>query len=361
MNNIIKIFIFFSLAFSFLGSVNASNYYSNSKSYYYSSKAYKNYGYYNDYGLYGKKSVYGKYKKKFKKHKKPTIYDSGVIPGYVVHGVNVFNDEYLVDYSQVSPNIPFLMPSPPTYEIGAYAPGNFNSDTITSLTDTSRLVATNSRFSELFGLPIDPAIHNIPLNKVSSNFFGSSSLLDRSIPKEFSESGETDIYHRTKSNTAPTIKEWNKVRGQVSYSCKTDDSATVKVEIASAFPNAVYTMWDVGASNPLTAGEAPYGVPLGGLPNILTTDDYGCAETTLELPYCPSRKCEAGAKSCTSYLSIAHHWDEQGYGASPSLSFAGIPVGAYAGNHMVWPMSGQPLRAPHTKWQPRKVKKLCGR
>lgn len=283
------------------------------------------------------------------------------LDGYVVHGVNVFNNEYLVDYSKVSPNIPFLMPFPPLYEIGVFDDGATNSETITASTNQKRRVATNSRFAELFGLPIDTSLYNITLDKVTSNFFGSTAINDRIPLLSFREAGEASVYRRIGTVPSPTLKQWNRIIGQVKFRCLNDDRAIVRVQIANAFPNAVYTMWDVGALDPLTPSERPYGVPLGGSPNILQTDDFGCASTTLKVPYCPGRPCEAGAKSCSSYLSVAQHWDQQTYGASPAASFAGIPIGAFTGNHMVWPVSGETLQEPHKAWDVKKASRICRR
>lgn len=281
------------------------------------------------------------------------------VDGFVSHGVNVYNDEYLVDYSNASPNIPFLMPVPPLYEIGVLDPGAADSEVINAQTDQSRLVATNSRFVQLFGIPLQPELFNRTLDQVPSTFFGSTSILDRVLPLPFGQAGEATIYRRTKTNHGPSLQEWNKVSGRISFTCHSDDSATLRLSVANAFPNAIYTMWDVGALNPLTAQEAPYAVPLGGLPNTLITDDNGCASTKLDIPYCPGRPCEAGAASCSSYLSLAHHWDQQTYGAGPVGSFFGLPVGAFGGNHIVWPMSGTALQDPPNPWNPRTVRRTC--
>jgi len=282
-----------------------------------------------------------------------------VVDGYVSHGVNVFNGEFMVDYSNAAPGVGFLMPSPPLYEIGVLNPGANESEIINAQTDENRLVATHGRFGELFGIPRQDELYNVPLDQVPSNFFGSSSVFDRVLPVPFNQAGEQQIYRRTDTNHKPTLKEWNKISGQISFRCSGNDSAKVKLSIVDAFPNAIYTMWDVGSSNPLTSEEAPYAVPLGGLPNTLITDGNGCASTTLDLPYCPGRKCEAGAASCSTYLSIAHHWDQQTYGAAPGGSFFGIPIGAYTANHMVWPMSGEVLQPPSTRWSKRLERRTC--
>lgn len=110
-------------------------------------------------------------------------------------------------------------------------------------------------------------------------------------------------------------------------------------------------MWEIGALNPLTDDEQGYGVPFGGLPNVLLTDSEGCATKQFEVNYCPTRVCKPGAKSCSSYVSVFYHWDGQIYGGSPAGSFAGAPAGIVASNQMVWPLSGKPLMEPTTKFK----------
>lgn len=278
--------------------------------------------------------------------------DSSVetVEGYVTHGVNVFNNQYITDYSKVSPSIPFLNPNPPLYEIGVFVEGGSDSEVITIDTDLSRLVATNRRFVDLFGINADPNLFNKTLDNIGSNYFGFQSNNDRIIPLAFNIAKEATVYRKSGAIPAPTLSEWNKISGVINYKCNTKGVAKVNISIANAFPNALYTMWDVGAENPLTPQEKPYVIPLGGLPNVLLTDEKGCGNATIKLPYCPGRPCNPDAKSCTSYISIAHHWDQQIYGASPEGSAIGVPVGAYVGNHMAWPMSGKILQEPHNRW-----------
>ncbi len=281
------------------------------------------------------------------------------IEGYVAHGVNVFNNQFIADYTSASPSVPWLNPNPPLYEIGVFVEGADDSEVISADTDAARLVATNRRFVDLFGLGVDPTLFNRTLDKVDSNYFGSQTITDRIVPLSFDDATEATVYRRVGINPAPSLEEWNKVSGLITYKCLKDGTATVRVSIVDAFPNAVYTMWDVGAKNPLTDQEQGYAVPLGGLPNILKTNDKGCASVKVRVPYCPGRPCQSGATSCSSYLSIAHHWDQQTYGASPAASLIGIPVGAYAANHMVWPMSGNLLQEPHNRWNAKVAARDC--
>ena len=39
------------------------------------------------------------------------------------------------------------------------------------------------------------------------------------------------------------------------------------------------------------------------------------------------------------------------FGGAPAATFAGMPIGAIAGNHLMWPMSGTPLQEPHSRFR----------
>jgi len=106
--------------------------------------------------------------------------------------------------------------------------------------------------------------------------------------------------------------------------------------------------------DPLTEKERGYIRPFGGLPNTLVTDSNGCGYKEMEVPFCAYRSC-LESDSCTSYISAFYHWDAQVYGGSPAGTFAGAPVGVVASNHVVWPMSGDPLIEPQNPVSPRDI------
>ena len=71
--------------------------------------------------------------------------------GHVTHGINVFNDEPLVDYSGVSPSVPWLNADPLVKEIGVIGPsGALDADVITAETDRTLPMATIRSFVDFF-------------------------------------------------------------------------------------------------------------------------------------------------------------------------------------------------------------------
>ena len=276
-----------------------------------------------------------------------------VIPGYVAHGINTYNGKHIGDYSKVSPLVPWLGAFPAVREIGVLTPGGNDGSEITAATDRSLPVATTRSFLDFFnpGGRIDLNLVNKPLNYIGVNYFGYTAVDDRVVPTSFPVAGTGPSIYRAKGiNEAPTVGEWEQIKGQLRITHKSDGSSDVRITIRNAFPNSVYTAWDVGAKAPLTKNEKGYAVPLGGLPNIILTDSKGCGYKKLSLPYALDRTCVEGAESCTSYVSVFYHWDSQVYGASPAGAWVNAPTGLYAANQMVWPITGDLLQAPATNF-----------
>jgi len=278
--------------------------------------------------------------------------------GYVVHGINTYNGKPVVDYSSVSPLVPYLNTSPPVNEIGVYQDGLDYSGTIFSYTDRNIPVATTRSFSDFFNPNgnIDPSTLNIPLGEVGSNFLGPgfTSLDKRVTPISFSDSGsEPSVFRKKGFVINPTVRDWEKVSGKLSIRKGKNGLFTVKITLRDAFPNAIYTIWDLGTLNPLTTEESGYAVPLGGLPNIVVTDKRGCGFAKFKLKYDLSRPCETGASSCSSYVSAFFNWDNGAYGASAAATWAKAPTGVYGGNQIVWPTSGTTLIEPQNDFHPK--------
>lgn len=275
------------------------------------------------------------------------------IPGYVAHGINVYNGKPIGDYSAVAPKTMMFSANPPIYEIGVLQKGQTDSGEITEATDRSRLVATTRSFLNAMNPTgeVNPSWINVPLGDIGTTFFGSTSITDRVTPTAYPRKPIDPVIYRMKGVKAnPTVGDWEKISGRLTYLNLPDGTSMVRVTVREGFPNAVYTLWDVGVNNPQTDKEAAYAVPFGGLPNIVQTDGKGCGFKEIKLPYQLNRECKPGATSCTSYISLFYHWDGQVFGGSPAATWYGAPVGVIAGNQMVWPTTGRVLTKPATNF-----------
>lgn len=281
------------------------------------------------------------------------------ISGYVVHGINTYNGMPVVDYSNASPAIPYLNVFPPVDEIGVYQAGLSESGTILPETDRSLPVATTRSFIDFFNPTgdFDPDTINLPLGEIGSNFLGVDfTALDKRItPVTFSESGtKPSIYRKKGFAVNPTVGDWEQASGKLSIKLGKNGNYSVLLTIRDAFPNAIYSVWDLGAINPLTNEETGYAVPLGGLPNLIVTDKNGCGFSSFKLKYDLTRPCEQGANSCSSYVSAFYNWDNGAYGASAAATWAKAPTGIYGGNHIAFPTSGTPLIDPQNEFSPKR-------
>ncbi len=271
---------------------------------------------------------------------------STVIEGYVSHGVNIYNGQRIADYSNYSPMVPWLNPTPLIDEVRAYDEANNTASVITESTDPSSLIATSDTFFNFMnpGGVIDPKVIDAPIGTIGSNYFGYTAATDRIVPEQYPMAGsEPSVYLAKSVNSTPTVEQWNEISGLITVREKPNGYHKVRITIKDGIPNGLYTLWDVGAVNPLTENEQGYAVPMGGLPNVMITNEKGCAYKEIEMPYSIVRECKEGAESCSSYINAVYHWDQQVYGASPGQTFLGLPAGVLAANQLTWPTSGDLL------------------
>lgn len=284
------------------------------------------------------------------KHSDTDTSSERVISGYVSHGINTYNNETVFDYSKVSPTI--FMFDARVIEVGAFIEGGQTAEPITIDTDRNRVLATTRVPFDFFnpGGEIDDSLFNRTLDAIGANFLGFANIAQRAPIVPFETASAGDLYRANNTTSRPTVGDWEKISGQMNLICRTDGTANVKITIHDAFPNGVYTLWDVGVHDPLTDQERPYVTPFGGLPNTILTDDEGCGYKNMELAFCP-QTCSADTKSCTGYVSAFYHWDSETYGGSPDATFAGMPGGVIASNHMAWSISGETSKTPTNRFR----------
>lgn len=274
-------------------------------------------------------------------------------PGYVAHGINTYNGSPIGDYSVVAPGVGMLNSPSAILEIAALAPaGSADADQITPYTDRNTPLATTRSFFDFFvpGGDLDVSKVNVTLDQIGTNFFGFTSMEDRVTMESFDDSAQVPSIYRAKGiNSTPTVGDWEAIKGKMSVRTGRDGLTKVKLTIRDALPNSIYTLWDVGVTNPSSEQAAGYAVPFGGLPNAMVTDENGCGFKEIEMNYSPSRSCAEGEESCSAYISVFYHWDNQVYGGAPAGTWSGVPTGIYAGNQMVFPTSGELLQEPVTE------------
>lgn len=271
--------------------------------------------------------------------------------GHITHGINTFNDRPLADFSASSKLFARIGT---VHEIGVLKKGGKNASIITDNVSPGTPMATIDSYElqEGLGFPSGLGPFNIPISTAPTLFTGSKTINDRMKPKPFAESSDLSTlglpYLSKEADAQITLQEWNCASARIYGSCN-NGRATFKVQIKNGLPNGVYTMLDVGISNPLTAKEVPSVGPFGGLPNILTTDEKGNGSLRRQLNYCPTEKCQ-GMVRCTLYASLFYHFDHMVYGGSPALDHAGQAIGMVGSNQIQFFFNARPIRPPQNKF-----------
>ncbi|GAA6169955.1 hypothetical protein [Sessilibacter corallicola] len=275
------------------------------------------------------------------------------IIGHVAHGVNTYNGGVIADFSEVAPLAGIL--ADPSIEVGYFIEGASASGVITPETSRSELIATTTDFIDFFNPNnnVDPALVNQPIGAIGSNAFTFNSVLDRAVPDSFPEQAfERPVPYRVNdANEFPTVADWETASGLMTIDSHDDGTSTVRVTIRNGFPEAVYTFWDLGQYDPLTADESVYVVPLGGIPNAAISDENGCVTKEFDVAYDLARACEVGATSCSNLIAGFYHWDGQLYGAAPTGNFADVPTGIVGSIHMFFNITGTNLQEPATQFK----------
>jgi hypothetical protein len=275
------------------------------------------------------------------------------IIGHVAHGVNTYNGEVIADFSEVAPLSGLL--ADPSIEVGYFIKGANEAGVITPRTRRSRLIATTTDFIDFFNPAnnVNPDWVNQPLGLIGSNAFAFNTTLDRAIPDSFpDEAMERPVPYRVnEANEFPTVRDWEQASALMTIDSKRDGTSTVRVTIRDGFPEAVYSFWDLGQYDPLTAEETTYVVPLGGIPNAAISDENGCLTKEFDVAYDLARACELGATSCSNIIAGFYHWDGQLYGAAPTGNFADAPTGIVGSIHMFFNVTGTNLQEPATEFE----------
>ena len=89
-------------------------------------------------------------------------------------------------------------------------------------------------------------------------------------------------------------------------------------------------------------GIIPRATPIGGVPNVFITDEYGKAKFKRVVPYCPFRVREGDDP--VSVISVQYHSEHENYGAVPEpVQVPGGWVGLVTHTHIEFPINVEVL------------------
>jgi hypothetical protein len=253
------------------------------------------------------------------------------IDGRVVTGFNSYLGQPVVNYAPPVGTLSFEMLA--EFNVFGGAPIPLRADTA-----KSKLLATfvSPAVLQAMGLTpddVNPASINLPLRQVAPNLTADG-LTRGSVPG-LAMAQQVQVSQAEPSYPI-TLAEWERAGGSAKIVCG-DDGASIELTLASLIPNRLYTAWAV------FGGTAITGIPLGGLPNVVVTDEWGDATLRRRLNFCPI-DLKPGERPLLA-IEVVLHGDHQSYGAVPDLGLAGRELSLFAGTirwaHLDFPITTQ--------------------
>jgi len=104
-------------------------------------------------------------------------------------------------------------------------------------------------------------------------------------------------------------------------SCATDGEATINVEFHDLIPDSLYTLWGMYATVlPGQFERQLIPVPLGGVPNTISSDKRGYGSLERNINGCPLKPFSDGSELMMVILN--YHADGSVYGGDPDIGAA---------------------------------------
>ena len=154
--------------------------------------------------------------------------------------------------------------------------------------------------------------------------------------------------------------DWERASGLAIIDCD-NSTGKVYISICNALPEAIYTVIEVGIVNPGQSQEGIYALPLGGVGNVIRTDENGNGELYVNLAWCPVRQCIVNVSiDCQLYFNVNHNSDYIVYGGDTSRLFwkpNAYPTGIAGAVHLWFPIFGEFLQEPLNRYNKRQCKR----
>lgn len=253
------------------------------------------------------------------------VFRSGAIRGTNVTGTGEFCGQPLWSFTDQN-----VAPTPFT-GLGAYRPGEEEPDALTPENCTTDVIITTRHDPVVsFDPPGDAAplaprpdtrLENIPIFDVPTNrgifsggAFGLRDFLDdRGMPGQ----NPFPAYRNRPAQDQYTLGQWTEASGTMSYACREDGTGVIWGSYRKLIPNGLYSMWGAWRAPVAPGVNTVAPAPLGGVPNVVTSNSRGSAYFKRELPFCPEGETENG--SLLLWVSIVYHPDSSINGGVPEL------------------------------------------
>jgi hypothetical protein len=251
------------------------------------------------------------------------------IDGRVVTGFNSYLGQPVVNYAPPVGTLSFEMLA--EFNVFGGAPIPLRVDTPKSTLLATFVSPAVLQALNLTPADVNPASLNLPLRQVAPNLTADG-LTRGSVPGL--AIAEQVQVSQAEPSYPITLAEWERAGGSAKIVCS-EDRASIELTLGSLIPNRLYTAWAV------FGGAAVTGIPLGGLPNVVVTDEWGDATLRRSLNFCPIDP--APGERPLLAIEVVLHGDHQSYGAVPDLALAGRDLSLFAGTirwaHLDFPIT----------------------
>ncbi|MFK5947313.1 MAG: hypothetical protein QM500_00910 [Methylococcales bacterium] len=271
------------------------------------------------------------------------------IEGTNITGPNDFCGHVIYTFPQPFPNIRLafmgqLNTDPDATDAIPLSDENCEPDTILATTTDPVFLAFNQ------GEDTEQILKNLPIRDIPVYVNRNGLRAHLALKSEGNNLYPVRFASNTKDDI--TLGQWLSAEGKMKIKCESNASAEVEFSFSSLIPNSLYTVWGWYKTVPPGETEATFVVlPLGGVPNVVTTDKKGHAKGFERyLSYCPMNTTEDGSE----LLSVVVTWHPDGavYGAAPSVDFVrgdyldkngstivtNFPVGVIGQDQMMFPV-----------------------
>lgn len=254
-----------------------------------------------------------------------------LIEGSSVTGTNRLYGQPITDYGLPLGTVGFN-------NIGIYNPNGNLPLLVNEQTPDDAIIVTSvdPEFLMIAGLPlslIDERSLNIPLQNVPVNISPAGDLRSQ-LPSTLMV--DPTLPNQAEPIEAITLKNWLKAKGLAKLKCGKHKNS-VKIKLNDLIPNRLYTVWGIFES----ADARFLAVPLGGAPNVVTTDRHGNGKFSRQIGFCPFERTVTGARLLA--IDVVYHSDHQVYGVMPDLPLISLITGSVTHTQVEFVVSGESL------------------
>lgn len=176
---------------------------------------------------------------------------------------------------------------------------------------------------------VKPEWENVPLRDVPVNT--DFAFVERN-PLRAEMDAEPLEVTQAEPAQALTLGQWMNASGIARIECKTNQDAVLNIRARNLIPNRMYGVWAT------LGGEYLSSFPIGGVPNMFVTDEYGGGSIERKLNFCPLNP--ESAPRPVLVINVVYYSSHQNFGAVPEPVFVdGFWLGTVTHNHLQIPVN----------------------